>query len=410
MHPCYYNKSHEQDELKYQTFSKRFNENKQFSMPKHPQMFFEKACENNNIELAKWLLSIGGDKIDILQRDSLIFRESCNQDQFEIVKWLLDIIGDKINASAYYDAFFTCCQSEQLEMAKLLLSVENNKINISVNDDYAFIESCYAGHIEMAKWLLSIEGNKIDISANDNCAFFRSCYAGHIEIAKWLIGLDINITNTTMNETFEIVCLNGQVETAKWLLSLENYTIDISANDNHAFVKSCSHGLFKMSEWLLSISNNKINISKYEHFILTDYGSTNIETILEWMDSIGHKVQFQVLDSVFEEACNHSEWNVVDMLENKYGERYSHKIVNDAFIIPYIVKYKTLIDSMLVIDGICSVCCISDCNCKTNCDHNYCMECVSLFNKMTYNCPLCSTFIDTIYKNNVQIVPEIDGI
>ncbi len=109
-------------------------------------LLFEWACNNSQIELAKWLVIEYN--IDVHANNHLIFINSCADGRFEIIKWL---------------------------------ATEHN-VDVHINNEEAFRYSCRNGFIEIAKWLVT-EYN-VDIHANNEYAFAYSCVNNHLGIVK----------------------------------------------------------------------------------------------------------------------------------------------------------------------------------------------------------------------------------
>jgi ankyrin repeat protein len=108
-----------------------------------------------------------------------------------MAKWLLSIENNEIDISVREDfPFCICCQNNHIEMAKWLLDIKGNHIDISNSHDWSFRICCNNGHIKIAKWLLSIENNHINISALNDSAFHIACEKGHHDIIMLLININ----------------------------------------------------------------------------------------------------------------------------------------------------------------------------------------------------------------------------
>ncbi len=86
--------------------------------------------------------------------------------------------------------------------------------------------------MDVAKWLWKISKRTIDIHADNEHAFQISCRDGHLDVAKWL-----------------------------WKLSDE--TIDIHAENEYAFRYSCDHSHRDVAKWLCDIYLDERYILRY---------------------------------------------------------------------------------------------------------------------------------------------------
>ena len=108
---------------------------------------------------------------------------------------------------------------------------------------------------------------------------------------------------------------NGHLDTVKWLYIISktdnNIEIDISAEDNLAFMWTCRYGNVETAEWLYELSkinNNLINIHS--------------------------------LDEIFEYSCRYNTGiaELLCTLCDKYKIIYD----DDGYLIPYILNLKTV--------------------------------------------------------------------
>ena len=206
------------------------------------QKAFASECKEGHLELAQWLVSLGG--VDIHAYDEGAFRGACYKGHLELAQWLVSLGGVDIHA---YDegAFRGACYNGHLELAQWLVSLGG--IDIHANE--AFRWACGNGHLEVAQWLVSLGG--IDIHANDEGAFRGACYNGHLELAKWVYSLGGVDIHEDDDEAFRWTCGNGHLEVAQWLVSLGG--IDIHIYNDIAFCWARNNGHLKVAQWLVSL-------------------------------------------------------------------------------------------------------------------------------------------------------------
>ncbi len=84
-------------------------------------------------------------------------------------------------------------------------------------------------------------------------------------------------------------------------------------------------------------------------------------------------------------------------------EKYSAKIVNHR-IISYKIIHKLNINEEHVKsleemeDKMCLICLENKITLQTNCNHNYCTNCITEHYKINHNCPYCRSKIQECYK------------
>ena len=93
---------------------------------------------------------------------------SCNNNNLEVAKWLWSL-NQNINIHANNEfAFKLSCEDRHIKVVKWLWSLSHN-IDIHANNEYAFRWSCNNSNLEVAKWLIKlVEYNKHKLLAYNN--------------------------------------------------------------------------------------------------------------------------------------------------------------------------------------------------------------------------------------------------
>jgi hypothetical protein len=344
--------------------------------------FSYKNCENLDDFLSKYSKYL--DKIENLESKEgniCIFCENkSNKMCASCLKGLLHI------------EFIYSCKSGNLDILKFILKCYPN-IDISVNNNEAFIHALKNGDLKVLKFLLNlyqlrfktsphkgdifqtVTGNSvksnIDLSFINESTFIYFCAHGNLKIAKLLLKLnkfiDISAYN---NKAFNYACCNGNLEVAKWLFEI-NPTIDISANDNDAFISACRNGHLEIAKWLFEMKPT-IDISANDN-------------------------------DAFISACENKHFEVAKWFTS-ISSLYYVKIENDN-IISYRIKHPLTINNEItkqlknINDNICPICKEEDVTIQTECEHNYCLECITEWVQRVNNtCPYCRTEITSFYK------------
>ncbi len=94
-----------------------------------------------------------------------------------------------------------------------------------------------------------LKNKKLDISYNNESAFMIACENGHFEIVKWLYQIKLPLN---VDDVFIKVCENGHFTIAKWLYKV-NPNLNISEK---AFLQACRNDNFEMVKWIYQINPN----------------------------------------------------------------------------------------------------------------------------------------------------------
>jgi len=176
---------------------------------------------------------------------------------------------------------------------------------------------------------------------------------------------------SNIEEAFADACTYGYLKVAQLLLILKP-NMDISANNESAFIGACVNGHLKVVKWLRKIKPD-INIYANHHHAFIDackYGHLEVAKLLSYISS-KYIIDFSKIKSI--------EYII---LENELPISRDTKVPNNNK------------------NEICSICYFLPIEMKTNCNHNYCHNCISTWysrnDKKT--CPLCNQVIHNIYE------------
>ena len=316
------------------------------------------SCKSGNLDILKFILKCYPN-IDISVNNNEAFIHALKNGDLKVLKFLLNLYQRRFKTSPHKgdifqtvtgnsvksnidlsfineSTFIYFCAHGNLKIAKLLLKL-NKFIDISAYNNKAFNYACCNGNLEVAKWLFEIS-QTIDIFENNEEAFIDACRNGHLKIAKWLFEINPTIDISSFNKLFINACRNGHLEIAKWLFEMKP-TIDISANDNDAFISACENKHFEVAKWFTSI--NSLYYVKIENNNIISY---RIKQPLSINNEITKKL----------------------------------KDIND---------------------NICPICKQEDVTIQTECEHNYCLECITEWvQRVNKNCPYCRKEITNFYK------------
>lgn len=224
-----------------------------------------------------------------------------------------------------------------LENRKNMIEVLKQINNLSYHDEKLFRKGCKNGKLKYLKLLLKVKPD-IDISIWDERPFCNACEFGNLKVVKWLLKVKPNIDILTDNGApFCFACANGQLHIIKWLIKIKP-DINIRIDDDWAFKQTCR--------------NNHINVVIFLCSLVPT-------------------------DTYHFEICNNRivNWFVKKdiVIENK-------KSIEHLVFLPLFDKFE-----------LCPICKINQSTIITNCNHQYCYDCISYYHKNTkkIKCPIC---------------------
>jgi hypothetical protein len=222
------------------------------------------AIQENHLELAKWIYSIGG---NITVNNNWCLKLAINKTYINVIEWIISL--NVINIHDNNEYFFRyACLSAPIETVKFLYDKYN--VDIHAFCDEAFINSCISNRIDVVKWMYSI--GTYDMS--NGILFTYMIQYNNLELAKWIYSVsDIDI-HANDEFIFRLACNLNFIDTAKWVYSLGN--VDIKSYRNQAFKMVCSNNYLEFGIWLQELNPEEYKIT-IENNNITDWKI--IETI-----------------------------------------------------------------------------------------------------------------------------------
>ena len=195
---------------------------------------FEKSCSEKDIDNVKKLYDKIKDHYNV-NIATYAFREAVFNNQIEIAKWLLtlDIPPDVYHASKIF--IRDACNCGNLDMAKLIYNYKD--YHIFGIYEILFRSACLNGHLDIVKWLYSLDRKpKLEEYWIDEL-FSLTCIGDNLDVLKWLYSLEYRPDLEYDNDAaFRYAVENKQIEVAKWLTTLcDNYSIEIEDNKIKSF-------------------------------------------------------------------------------------------------------------------------------------------------------------------------------
>lgn len=235
-----------------------------------------------------------------------------------------------------------------------------------------FIDLCKHGNLEkIQEYYCNYYNNFdeiLDISTDNESAFVCACDYGHLEVAQWLLEMKPDI--------------------------------DISAGGDDAFCFACFNGHLKVAQWLIQIKPT-INVFVFNNCAFGWACKNGHLEVAQWLYHL--KPELNISDNneyAFRYACSNGRLEVAQWLQSiipnkyiitiQYGEiidwKIKYQIVYDDTI-----SYKKNINKLDKDKVICGICYENDVTIESvDCHHQFCEGCITLlFDKNTNNCPYC---------------------
>ena len=241
----------------YLELAKRYSKLDNFDIHDKDDEAIALACQENHLEMAKFLYSLGA---NIRVKNDWCVMISINRNNIEILKWIQSLNIIDFNANNNY-ILRVCCNNGKLDIIKWLHSL--GQIDMNILSDIMFTNSCIGGNLETCKWIYSF--GKIELS---QFTFNFLCQLGNLDILKWIydtVEIDIHYDNEL---AFITSCEYGKFDVAQWIYSLGN--VKIEANGNQAFLTACHNNHIDIVHWLKSLKPDKYIIT-IENNILTSF-------------------------------------------------------------------------------------------------------------------------------------------
>ena len=235
-----------------------------------------------------------------------------------------------------------------------------------------FIDLCKHGNLEkIQEYYCNYYNNFdeiLDISADNESAFVCACDYGHLEVAQWLLEMKPDI--------------------------------DISAGGDDAFCFACFNGHLKVAQWLIQIKPT-INVFVFNNCAFGWACKNGHLEVAQWLYHL--KPELNISDNneyAFRYACKYGHLEVAQWLQSiipnkyiitiQYGEIIDWKI-KDQIVYDDTISYKKNINKLDKDKVICGICYENDVTIESvDCHHQFCEGCITLlFDKNTNNCPYC---------------------
>lgn len=289
---------------------------------------FLDICLQNNIDVAKWLLSVAevkdptaiyealataimfgrltfvswlfselyGElcKVCVMREEcEMVYKIACKHKHLDIVNYFRLVLHGQIDFERSESATFeTAVKDGCLSIIEFIISLNPNICDRHSFYDYNFLVACGKGHLDIVEYLHT----KLYIKSALYYGFLESCTTGHLDIAQWLLPMAKPLFGSNngqneyacyieVNQLFRYVCEKGHLEVAKWLYEIFD-DIDLLFFNGECFKYACTHAnasrkFLEMAEWLASLNPYLFEIT-YDNYGKVFKSQTHYKKEMKW--------------------------------------------------------------------------------------------------------------------------------
>ena len=351
----------------------------------------------NNIELLDYLLTLKRINLD---NNISILNLTINLNKYKITEWLLKKFKfDNLHSNNDY-CYVNCLIYKNLELLSLLYVYDNEfndykleylKISSKIDDLSIFI------------WISS-KFNDLDYTFNNNELIINALENDNISILKYILNkidnFDINFDDGIILRT---AFKNNYYEIIYFLF--EKYSnLNVLVQNEIIMKYAIEDGDLDILN-LLYTYNNQFNLSiNNEHLFKTATKMNNIY-IVKWLLEKKKNINYQVNNNeLFYYICENNYYEMALFFVSLNKNLYQINLNSNNEIISYLVNKNLIINELTKIEiskeniEKCPICLDKNCILITNCNHQYCYNCLDLLNKknIELKCVYCRNKIDEI--------------
>ena len=112
--------------------------------------------------------------------------------------------------------------------------------------------------------------------------------------------------------------------------------------------------------------------------------------ILDMLYSLNKECFEPIRDTLFINVCRRNYIEIAQWIIKIYPDKYV-LVLEDDCIIEYYIMVSLLLSGNISVEKIelCSICMNENSNCITNCNHQYCYNCINQWYVLKPSCPVC---------------------
>ena len=259
---------------------------------------------------------------------------------------------------------------------------------------------CLNNNVECLEWFVEMGAN-LTLRGPKKKIFYEACKYNQLELAKLIYNygdnhkyININCKNGAL---MRYACCNGGLKLAQWLYS-KCPTINIHGKNDYAFEIACTYGFVDIVKWLLenfpTINFRRNNDVVFTAAVINGYYST-VKYLYEKSPDINIQADGHYLFKVICESYNPDDIRIAELFVSKYPEIYSIEILFGQIVNHTINLNLKISSDKANISKIeeCSICYSEEPNIITECNHQFCYNCLNEWFNKNNICPNCRKIV-----------------
>ena len=348
----------------------------------------------NNTDLLDYVFNLNKDVC--FNNNDYIIKLIVKLNKYNILKWFFNkFTFNNLQIDDDY-LYYTAIMNNNLNIIQLLYDHDDiDKFNEN-KKKYLKIAS-QTKDISVFRWFENKFDN-IDLSFDNNILINNCITSNNIILLKYLlnkIDIDINYDEGIIIRT---AFGNNLNEVIKFLFDKYD-NIDVFVKNEIIMKYAIEDGDINMIDLLYNYNSN-FNLSKDNEYLFRIACKMDNIDVVKWLYNKKNDINYSINNhEIFYYVCDHNYIDIASFFQELNSELYEIKIKDDE-IIEYHVNKKIEINGELEVDNIekCPICLDEDSKLITDCNHQFCVECLNNLNNknMDFKCPLCRKDIETI--------------
>lgn len=350
----------------------------------------------DNPKLMNYIYSLH--KIDFYDNNYII-KTIISMNKFNILKWILTKFkNEKKHINKYY-FYYVSILYKNLNIIKILYKFDNNEEFNDYIIEYLTFASC-VDNLDIFKWFEN-KVMKTDLLLYKYNIINSAITVNNITILKYILDtydIDINFNDgIIIRVSFDYVA-NDIIK-----ILFEKYnTIDVLVKNEIIMRYAIENADIDIINLLYNYNNN-FNLSIDNEYLFRISCKTDNIEVVKWLFEKNNNIDYSLNNhEIFYYVCDQNYYEIASFFNEINPELYEIEIKNYE-IISYQVNKKIKITDYISIDtiDICPICLENQSDVITECNHQYCNECInSLNNKNEF-------FICALCRSNIQIIKNI---
>jgi hypothetical protein len=332
----------------------------------------------NNIEILDYLLTFKKIKFD---NQINILKLTISLGKFKITKWLLQNFDfDNLHDEEDY-CFTSCIIYKNLELLILLEQFDTNFNKYKYN---YLVTASKVDDLSIFVWLSS-KFETIDYAFNDYELIVNALKYHNTYVFKYILNkfndFDINFNNGLIITT---VFGYNYYDIIYYLLD-KYKNIDVLVQNEIIMKYAIEDGNIEILN-LLYDYNNKFDLSINQEYLFRTATKMNHIYVVQWLLTKKKDINYQINNhELFYYVCEHNFVEMALFFSSLNNDLYKVEVNVNNELISYLVNKKLIINeiSKNKIETIekCPICLDQKSTLITNCNHQYCYDCLDLLNK-----------------------------